>query len=359
MRTCQVLTADVSLTSTRALSDQAFDAATDGHSLPGSDIQLGPELGRGGFGSVYSGSWLGVPVAVKCRNKLDSHSETVIEQEAAVLAKLRHPFICQFFGTCVIGDSLAVVMELLKYSLHDLLHTTPSKPAVPQTYRLAHEIAQGIAYLHRNHVLHRDIKPGNVMLDARNNVKVCDFGLSRIIKVEGSQLLSIVNGPSSSAPSMHSTVGLGTLRYMAPEVWGHLRTLSTSQEVFKLYYDYRADVYSFAMLLWELAHCEKPFAENTGHQVAIEIVPLNRRPPLNRLPSGLEALGQLAVSCWDQDPAQRPIMSVCTERLAQIRHGVAQGPYDNVGAGPSNLPGQQVNSSLPSDDCWPSSRFEQ
>ena len=117
------------------------------------------------MGDVRSGSWLGVPVAVKTfKGNADSPQKQLTE-EAAMLAKLRHPFICQFFGTCEIDGRLTVVMELLERSLHDVIHGSSSKPSVPLTYRLAHEIAQGIAYLHRNTVMHRDIVYASLRLE--------------------------------------------------------------------------------------------------------------------------------------------------------------------------------------------------
>ena len=122
--------------------------------IPASDIALGRELGRGGMGTVRAATWLGLPVAVKTLVDGDRSKHEQLEQEAALLASLRHPCVCQFFGTCVFDSGPAVVMELLNCSLHELI-SGPSRIPAPLCLRLAHETAQGIAFLHRNNVLHR------------------------------------------------------------------------------------------------------------------------------------------------------------------------------------------------------------
>ena len=189
-------------------------AQAAGPKIPASDIALGRELGRGGMGTVRAAAWLGTPVAVKTLVDSDRAKQEELEQEAALLASLRHPCVCQFFGTCVLGSGhLAMVMELLDCSLHELI-AGPKGYTVPLCFRLAHEIAQGIAFLHRNNVLHRDIKPANVMLDALLHAKVCDFGLSRDITAEMETRQPGDVGPQSVS---HSTRHFGTLRYMAPD----------------------------------------------------------------------------------------------------------------------------------------------
>lgn len=131
------------------------------------------------MGAVHTGSWFGTAVAVKVVLNRSRHEALL--REAALLASLRHPCICQFFGISLVDGQLAVVMELLECSLHELIAYERRSTLLPVrlSLRVAHETAQGIAYLHRNLMLHRDIKPSNVMLDQLQHAKVCDFGLSR------------------------------------------------------------------------------------------------------------------------------------------------------------------------------------
>ena len=84
--------------------------------------------------------------------------EEQLLREAAMLARMRHPCICQVFGICRIDGSMMVVMEQLECSVHQLLHDRSHQLSVPLRLQIAHETAMGIAYLHRNTVMHRDIK---------------------------------------------------------------------------------------------------------------------------------------------------------------------------------------------------------
>jgi serine/threonine protein kinase len=216
-------------------------------------------------------------------------------EEAALLSSLRHPCVCQLFGICLAPNGIAVVMELLDCSLHQLLAAPSKHISASLAYRIAHETAQGIAYLHRNTVLHRDIKPGNVVLDQLQHAKVCDFGLSRAftVSIEPGIMVEGFDMPGSSCC-------VGTLRYMAPEV-----VQETEQQV-TIRYNEPCDVYSFGMLLWELAHREPPFAGSAGIEVALQIVPAGLRPQL-QLPKDLAARqqGQIPPLPW-QDSSSGP-----------------------------------------------------
>ena len=188
-------------------------------------------------------------------------------------------------------------MELLDCSLHQLLAAPSKHISASLAYRIAHETAQGIAYLHRNTVLHRDIKPGNVVLDQLQHAKVCDFGLSRAftVSIEPGIMVEGFDMPGSSCC-------VGTLRYMAPEV-----VQETEQQV-TIRYNEPCDVYSFGMLLWELVHREPPFAGSAGIKVALEIVQAGLRPQL-QLPKDLAALqqGQMPPLPW-QDSSSGPAL---------------------------------------------------
>ena len=276
--------------------------------IPTSDIRLGRELQRGGMGAVHTGSWFGTAVAVKV--VLNRSRQEALLREAALLASLRHPCICQFFGISLVDGHLAVVMELLERSLHELIAYESRSTLLPVrlSLRVAHETAQGIAYLHRNLMLHRDIKPSNVMLDQLQHAKVCDFGLSRPFTISkddpgGKELTSSKFDSSSCA--------IGTLRYVAPEV------LQCTEEQVMVRFNEFSDVYSFGLLLWELAHRQTPFAGIDGLQVALVVAPSGERPLLQP-PVGLEGLEPIIAACWHRDPDHRPTMLACMERLSAL-----------------------------------------
>ena len=262
------------------------------------------------MGAVHTGSWFGTAVAVKV--VLNRSRQEALLREAALLASLRHPCICQFFGISLIDGHLAVVMELLERSLHELIaYESRSTLPVGLSLRVAHETAQGIAYLHRNLMLHRDIKPSNVMLDQLQHAKVCDFGLSRPFTINkddpgGKAFLEL-----SSSKFDGSTCAIGTLRYVAPEV------LQCTEEQVTVRFNEFSDVYSFGILLWELAHRQTPFAGIDGLQVALVVAPSGERPLLQP-PVGLEGLEPIIAACWHLDPDHRPTMLACMERLAAL-----------------------------------------
>ena len=168
------------------------------------------------------------------------------------------------------------------------------------------------------------------MLDQLQHAKVCDFGLSKpytlskellgdlsyLFEGDAPDSTHSADGSSSSngtssADSANSTYAVGTLRYMAPEV------VQSTDEAVKMIYDAPSDVYSFGILLWELAHRKVPFEGIDGVQVAIKVAPSGQRPPL-QLPEGLQDLEPIIASCWHRDPTQRPPMSGCAESLRAL-----------------------------------------
>ena len=99
---------------------------------------------------------------------------------------------------------------------------------------------------------------------------------------------------------------------MAPEV------VQSTDEAVKMIYDAPSDVYSFGILLWELAHRKVPFEGIDGVQVAIKVAPSGQRPPL-QLPEGLQNLEPIIASCWHRDPStQSPPMPGCAESLRAL-----------------------------------------
>ena len=214
--------------------------------IPTSDLRLGRELQRGGMGAVHTGSWFGTAVAVKV--VLNRSRQEALLREAALLASLRHPCICQFFGISLVDGQLAVVMELLERSLHELIAYERRSTLLPVwlSLRVANENAQGIAYLHRNLMLHRDIKPSNVMLDQLQHAKVCDFGLSRPFTISkddpgGKAFLELtsskLNGSTSPVRWVESREESLRTQSCRGEMWraGRRGRLSTSTACFALF----------------------------------------------------------------------------------------------------------------------------
>jgi len=262
--------------------------------IPACEMQLLRLIGCGGFGIVREAIWLGTHVAVK-QTRLRALPHGLLA-EASVLAQLRHPCICSFFGICNLDGSFALVLELMAGSLHQLLfHSSPTLcPGTRQRCRIAQEAASGLAYLHRNHFMHRDVKPANVLLDGMLHAKVNDFGISK-------QLVAIdesLEGERSGRCCTANTGRCGTKKYMAPEVAGAASNPEYSES---------CDVYSYGLTLWELLHKERLPPQRAQMQ----------RPPVV-LPEELEGLDTLITACWHDDPQRRPSMKACADELAAL-----------------------------------------
>ncbi|CAN0396804.1 unnamed protein product [Pylaiella littoralis] len=164
---------------------------------------------------------------------------------------------------------------------------------------VALELADALQFLHRDaipcgFILHRDIKPTNIGLSAEGHVKVFDLGLSVVQEVRG-----------GSQDQKYQMSGMaGSKRFMSPEVCKGLP------------YNEKVDVYSFAIVLWELCTLRKPFAGMNVADHYREVVIGRLRPPLHpQWPAGLQNLMQ---ACWHEDPDHRPSILEAREILLQI-----------------------------------------
>ena len=156
---------------------------------------------------------------------------------------------------------------------------------------MVNEVASGVAYLHYNGVMHRDIKTANVLLDEARHAKVTDFGIStRFGRAE-------------------YTAETGTYRQMAPEVILHKP------------YNYKCDVYSYGILLWETLHRQVPFTGFAPLQAAFAVAMEHARPPI-ALREQLQCYTPLITSCWETEPNDRPGMDQVVKATAECRAAV-------------------------------------
>ncbi|XP_056859146.1 putative cysteine-rich receptor-like protein kinase 20 isoform X4 [Raphanus sativus] len=163
---------------------KAIEAATDKFSLSN-------KLGQGGFGEVYKGTFpSGVQVAVKRLSKTSGQGEREFENEVVVVAKLQHMNLVRLLGFCLEGEEKILIYEFvpnksLDYFLFD--STMQSQLDWTRRYRIIGGIARGILHLHQDSrltIIHRDLKAGNILLDADMNPKVADFGMARIFGMD-------------------------------------------------------------------------------------------------------------------------------------------------------------------------------
>ena len=260
-----------------------------------SEIEVLERIGGGAFGNVHRGFFRSTEVAVKLVPALgDAAMEQSFRAEAEMLSRLRHPNVCLFMGASFEAGAphYAIVTEYVAAgSLWDALRGEGGDAAWPRERRrfVALGVARGLAYLHahRPPVLHRDIKSPNVLCDVGDRVKLCDVGLARSADGGG--------GGASASSAAAMTAGCGTPQWMAPEV------LKAEP------YGRAADVYAFAVVLFEVAARRCPYDDRpdlTGVALAVAVVHDGIRPTL---PVGADpVLADLAAACWATDPDARP-----------------------------------------------------
>ena len=153
------------------------------------------ELGRGGFGIVYQGTWQHNKVAIK-KLFLASPTQNTIEEfkhETQLMAQINHPNVIRLYGMCLEPNQYSMVLEYMpKGSLYNLIHDRAFTFSWQQRWHIAMDIGQGVLHLHSRYILHRDLKSHNVLLDAHYRAKVSDFGLSRL-RLETQSLNNLSN----------------------------------------------------------------------------------------------------------------------------------------------------------------------
>src|SRR6202521_2693956 len=198
------------------------------------------ELGRGGMGAVYLAEQLGLGREVAIKELIPSAAADPTAlmrfmQEAQVMARTSHPNLVQVHDLEQIGDANYIVLEYVRgKSLRERVNQGPIP--LPQTFAVMHGVLQALDYAHKRAIVHRDMKPENVLLSDEGAVKVADFGIAR---------LTDDSGAGSTATKTGTTVG--TPQYMSPE------------QVASSKVDGRSDLYSAGIMFYELVVGQPPF----------------------------------------------------------------------------------------------------
>ncbi|KAL1743944.1 kinase-like domain-containing protein, partial [Schizophyllum fasciatum] len=248
-------------------------------------------VASGSFGDVWKGSCIlnGEHVSVKVfrtyQNGVSSGSKD-FTKEAMIWRQLNHPNVLPFYGVYYLDDArnrLCLVSPWMEEgNVVNYLQRCPSTNRVA----LAYDIANGLAYLHGEKVVHGDLKGVNILVSESGKACIGDFGLASITDV--ATMYSRAN--PSSASSCH-----GTIRWLAPEVMetGHATE--------------RSDIYAFACVLYELFAGHPPFVEIALDATVMWKVAFQQQRPA-RPPSAVlsDAVWQLITRCWAHDFATRP-----------------------------------------------------
>jgi serine/threonine-protein kinase len=255
----------------------------------GERYEIGGVLGRGGMAEVHRGRdlRLGREVAVKVlRHDLarDPSFQVRFRREAQASASLNHPAIVAVYDTgedrTTTGATPYIVMEYVEgETLRDVIRREGHLPS-ERAMTLAADICGALDFSHRNGIVHRDVKPGNVMITPQGTVKVMDFGIARAV--------------SDSAATMTSTAAvIGTAQYLSPEQ-------ARGESV-----DARSDVYSMGCLLYELVTGAPPFSGDSPVAVAYQHVREDPRLPSSINPEVPAELDAILLKAMSKNPANR------------------------------------------------------
>jgi eukaryotic-like serine/threonine-protein kinase len=245
-------------------------------------------LGAGGMGEVYEArdTRLDRTVAIKiCNGPITER----FEREARAISSLNHPHICALYD---IGREGSVDFLVMEYLEGESLEARLRKGALPieEALRIAIQIAGALDAAHRKGVVHRDLKPGNVML-TRSGAKLLDFGLAKMTSPIVSEIDTL--GPTAAEPITAKGTILGTFQYMSPEQLEGKET------------DARSDIFSFGAMLYEMITGRKGF-EGSSHASLIVAVMSTNPPPVSTIqPMASPALDRVVKTCLAKSPDDR------------------------------------------------------
>jgi hypothetical protein len=294
-----------------------------------------PSLGRGSFGEVNEVKWLGISAAEKTIPKDEGKPSADFVQEVSILARLSHPSIVRLL--CYVEEEVkcSVVLELMAKDLTALIRDRmegkekkdESPFSIDEAIDIMLQTAEGMDYLHRRRVLHRDLKSQNILVKFEMlkheklkavdagfiHAKVADFGLSKT--------------KERSITWNHPTWNKGTARWMAPE----LINLKPQPIACKddnvvdgsaKYLPFQSDVFSFGMVCFEILTGDTPFADLTPNDVK-NILLKGDRPPL---PTGCPScLARLIKMCWRAKPEERPSSAEICRELRVMKGSLLMG----------------------------------
>ncbi|KAG2455099.1 hypothetical protein HYH02_000919 [Chlamydomonas schloesseri] len=290
-----------------AAGDGGYGAVTGGGVLrpwnwvlQSEDVTWSNVLGDGAFGEVFAGMYRGVKVAIKqLKPHLTAREQATLEKELSIMQGLpANERVAAFIGVVTRPDGLrGLVMARYSNNLHRLFTTRDPRLTARARFAAAWQMAEGLRFLHGHRVIHRDLKPDNVLVTEKLDIKLCDFGLSQVL--------------AGTASEVASTQGAGHAFWMAPE-------LLRGQP-----YDYKVDVWSWGVVLYQLATWvdDEVYAGIRRETLVYHWTTPGGTPPrlTDALPPGLHPeLVSLLHDCLAEAPAARPDMAAAMKRLAAL-----------------------------------------
>src|SRR6202166_4861696 len=280
-------------------------ALTSGMKLRPYEIQS--RLGAGGMGEVYRAldTRLDRTVAIKIlASHLSSSPELTqrMDREARAISSLNHPNICQLYDIGSQNGTDYLVMEFLE---GETLAERLRKGALPlaEVLKIGIAVAEALAVAHRQGVVHRDLKPGNIMLTA-GGAKLMDFGLAKPLGMQTAAsgsgtappsftAVATLSGPSPLSPLTTAGSIVGTIQYMAPE------------QIEGKEADARSDIFAFGAVLYEMVAGKRPFSGKSQISLASAILESDPESVTKLKPQTPAAFEHVVTTCLQKAPEDR------------------------------------------------------
>lgn len=260
----------------------------DKYILHSYDLAFDQKIDQGSFATIFAGRWEGHAVAIKfIEGDLSADQQKQFVREVEIMHLLNNPAIPQFFGANMEANQAYLVMEYMPLrSLSDYQRST-TLTALEQ-YDLACQIASGLTYLHRQGVIHCDLKGRNILLakkDERLVAKITDYGLSHLLHDKGIAPIDEVSQ---------------ALAFSAPEMLLDSTAITPA-----------IDIFSFGSLLWQLLRGKEPF-DGISNELLLPRLKKGEQESLRDIPP---QYASIISACWHKDPAMRPTPSEILQKL--------------------------------------------
>ncbi len=241
------------------------------------------ELGRGGMGRLYRvlDTKISQEVALKILHHEISQDQKIIDRfsnELKTARRIAHKNVCRMYHLGEEAGTYYIIMEYIPgQDLQSMIHMT-KQLSTETALSVAIQICEGLAEAHRLGVIHRDLKPGNIMIDRDGNARILDFGIARSLESKG----------VTEAGHL-----IGTPEYMSPEQ-------AQDRGV-----DHRSDIYSLGVILFEMVTGQVPFTGDTPIGISLKHIEEPPRNPRHLVPQIPESLNNLILKCLEKKKENR------------------------------------------------------
>lgn len=241
------------------------------------------ELGKGGMGKVYKAldTEINEKVALKLiKSEIASDQKTIerFRSELKFARKIRHKNVCQMYDLNKEEGAYYITMEYVSGEDLKSFIRRAKRLDTGTAVSIARDVCEGLAEAHRLSVVHRDLKPQNIMVDDDGNARIMDFGIARSLEAEGITAEGVM---------------IGTPEYMSPEQVDGMET------------DARSDIYSMGVILYEAVTGRVPFKGNTPFSIAVKHKTEVPQEPRKINPQVPEALSRMILKCMEKDKEMR------------------------------------------------------